>query len=78
RKARYNLLTEACRRHGIQHLLMAHQREDQAETILMRLAKGSGIQGLGGMAATSVKNGLCILRPMLSFPKNRLITTCET
>ncbi|MDD5586368.1 MAG: tRNA lysidine(34) synthetase TilS [Alphaproteobacteria bacterium] len=77
RKARYDLLLEACRRHGIRDLLLAHQREDQAETILMRLAKGSGLDGLAGMAAETAMNGVRLLRPLLTVPKERLVATCE-
>ena len=77
RQARYDLLLNACRRHGIATLLLAHQREDQAETVLMRLAKGSGIDGLAGMAATTTRNGVSLLRPLLAIPKARLIATCE-
>lgn len=77
RKARYGLLLAACRRHGATHLLLAHQREDQAETILMRLAKGSGVDGLAGMAAEAVVEGVQLLRPLLALPKARLIATCD-
>jgi tRNA(Ile)-lysidine synthase len=76
RKARYRLLLDACRHQGIAHLLLAHQREDQAETILMRLAKGSGINGLAGISAHSVSEDIHILRPLLSLAKERLIATC--
>jgi tRNA(Ile)-lysidine synthase len=77
RKARYKLLTDACRAHGISHLLLAHHREDQAETILMRLAKGSGIDGLAGMAAKKTLDGVRILRPLLTISKQRLSATCN-
>jgi tRNA(Ile)-lysidine synthase len=77
RKARYQLLTDACKKHGADTLMLAHQREDQAETILMRLAKGSGIDGLAGMAMKSESEGVHLLRPLLAFPKERLIATCE-
>lgn len=78
RKARYNLLVEACQRHGMKDLLLAHQREDQAETILMRLAKGSGVDGLAGIKAQTMMGDVRILRPFLSIPRRRLIVTCET
>ena len=77
RKARYELLTSACRAEGINSLFLAHQKEDQAETILMRIAKGSGIDGLSGIAAESEQNGIKFLRPFLSFSKERLIATCQ-
>ena len=77
RSARYQLLTAACRRHGATDLLLAHHRDDQAETILMRLAKGSGVEGLAGMAAQSLRDGIRLLRPFLSVPKTRLIATCQ-
>lgn len=77
RKARYRLLADACRRHGIAELFFAHQKEDQAETILMRLAKGSGIDGLAGIAAENYFEDIRLLRPLLSISKTRLIATCE-
>ncbi len=77
RKARYDLLIEACRKRGIKKLFLAHHRGDQAETILMRLAKGSGIEGLSGMAAQMERDGVNLMRPFLSLAKKRLIATCE-
>lgn len=77
REARYGLLAEACRRHGIRDLLLAHQREDQAETILMRLAKGSGVDGLAGMKPETWVDGVRLMRPFLSMPKARLVATCR-
>jgi tRNA(Ile)-lysidine synthase len=58
--------------------MIAHHREDQAETILMRLAKGSGVEGLAGMAPQSLRDDLRLLRPFLTLPKQRLLATCET
>jgi len=77
RQARYHLLLDACRRHGTRDLLLAHHRDDQAETILMRFAKGSGIEGLAGMTSQSRRGETRILRPFLSLPKARLIATCQ-
>lgn len=76
RKARYRLLIEACKKRGIDHLAFAHQRDDQAETILMRFAKGTGIDGLAGIPFESRLDGVHILRPLLTVPKSRLIATC--
>jgi len=77
REARYTLLLEACRRHHINTLFLAHHADDQAETVLMRFAKGSGIDGLAGMAPARARDGIVLVRPFLSLPKERLIATCE-
>ena len=77
RKARYKLLLAACRKQGIESLYVAHHQDDQAETILMRFAKGSGIDGLAGMAPETEQDGVKIIRPFLVYPKARLVATCE-
>ena len=69
REARYGLLTDYCRQHRILHLLTAHQREDQTETFFFRLARGSGLMGLACMANISQRDGIRLLRPLLSMPK---------
>ena len=76
RKARYDLLIKSCQRQNIRHLLLGHHKDDQAETILMRFAKGSGIDGLAGMAAQSLMAGIHLWRPFLTLPKTRLVATC--
>src|SRR5205823_14734758 len=65
RQARYRLLFEACRRHGILHLLLAHHADDQAETVAMRAARNSGPDGLAGMAALVEHRDARLMRPML-------------
>ncbi len=77
REARYELLTKECHKLGAGDLLLAHQSDDQAETVLMRLAKGSGIDGLAGIAPQSVRDGIRLVRPFLSFSKERLKATCK-
>jgi tRNA(Ile)-lysidine synthase len=79
RGARYDLLAAACRRHGITTLALAHHLDDQAETVLLRFAKGSGIDGLAGMRTISAwgdAERVTLFRPFLTIPKNRLIATC--
>ncbi len=77
RHARYDLMADYCRAHGIHHLFLAHHRDDQAETVLFRLAKGSGLDGLSGMRAVQPYNTLTLLRPLLEFSKDALIALCD-
>jgi tRNA(Ile)-lysidine synthase len=76
RDARYALLWQACRRQGLLHLLTAHTRDDQAETLLLRLAHGSGLDGLAGMASVREADWGRLLRPLLGLAKARLVATC--
>jgi tRNA(Ile)-lysidine synthase len=69
RAARYALLTDWCRANGILHLAVAHTAEDQAETVAMRGAHGSGVTGLAGMAAVRPDQGVRVLRPLLSVSR---------
>jgi tRNA(Ile)-lysidine synthase len=75
RAARYALLREACRRHGILHLLTGHHLDDQLETVAMREARGSGPVGLMGMPAERFFAEVRLLRPLLTFPRARLAAT---
>ena len=65
RAARYALLADWCRAHGVLHLAVGHTAEDQAETVAMRQAHGSGPLGLAGMAALRPEAGVRLLRPLL-------------
>jgi tRNA(Ile)-lysidine synthase len=75
RAARYRLLADIARQSGASHILTAHTRDDQAETLLMRLVRGSGISGLAAMARESEREGVFIARPFLNISKSQLITT---
>ncbi|MFK7944364.1 MAG: tRNA lysidine(34) synthetase TilS [Paracoccaceae bacterium] len=65
RDARYRALAEWARTRGLDTILLAHTMDDQAETVLMRLARGSGAEGLAGMADTRVFHGVTFARPLL-------------
>ena len=82
RYARYELLAQAASRAGFAHILTAHTLDDQAETVLFRLARGSGIFGLTGMAhaAPLPLDGvreIFLVRPLLHVAKARLIATLK-
>jgi tRNA(Ile)-lysidine synthase len=77
RAARYRLLADWCRDAGVLHLLIAHHRDDQAETLLLRLGRGSGAAGLAGMAALVEQPDCRLLRPFLSVPPARLRATLD-
>lgn len=75
RDARYRLIEDWCRQAGILHVVLAHHLEDQAETFMLRLARGSGVEGLAGMAAIRHGAHLRWLRPCLALSKGRLQAT---
>jgi tRNA(Ile)-lysidine synthase len=77
REARYRLLAQAARRSGATHILTAHTRDDQAETLLMRMLRGSGIAGLAAMARETEREGVVLARPLLEVPKSQLIATLK-
>ncbi len=67
RHARYRLMGQAMAADGVGVLMTAHHRNDQAETVLMRLAHGSGIEGLRGMATHSIVESVRVFRPLLKL-----------
>lgn len=78
RQARYALMISHCREHGINHIFLAHHMDDQAETFLFRLAKGSGLDGLSGMRPVQAYDDIFLLRPLLGFSKQALVDTCKS
>lgn len=77
REARYALLFAHARAAGAQAVVTGHQADDQWETVLMRLARGSGLAGLAGMARDQMFPNGRILRPLLATPKQALIDFCQ-
>ena len=75
RAARYRLLAQAAEASGATHILTAHTRDDQAETLLMRMLRGSGIAGLAAMARESEREGVWLARPLLDVTKSQLVAT---
>jgi tRNA(Ile)-lysidine synthase len=80
RAARYALLALAARKARAPAIVTAHTRDDQAETVLIRMSRGSGISGLGAMVRRSTLAGeesIALVRPLLDVPKARLIATLK-
>ena len=77
RAARYGLLARHAAGVGATMLVTAHTLDDQAETVMMRMARGSGLTGLAGMRACKITQGLAHARPFLSVPKSRMIAACR-
>src|SRR5437762_5362680 len=75
RDARYRLLAQAARQGGATHIVTAHTRDDQAETLLLRMLRGSGITGLAAMARETERDGVRLARPLLEISKAQLIAT---
>ncbi len=75
RLARYALLTQACQAAGLVDLLVAHHARDQAETVWMRRAAGSGPAGQAGMATVTHLDAVRLLRPLLHVQPGRLRST---
>jgi tRNA(Ile)-lysidine synthase len=77
RAARYRLLVGHAREIGADCIVTAHHADDQAETVLMRMAHGSGIAGLAGMRPVTILDGLSLVRPLLDIPKSGLVAFCH-
>ena len=73
RNARYEFLLQAAHRHGARFLATAHTADDQVETILHRILRGTGISGLRGIsAARAMDDGLTLVRPLLSVRREEI------
>jgi len=77
REARYALLFAYAKATGAEAVATAHHADDQWETLLFRLARGSGIAGLAGMARDQAFPGGRVIRPLLGLPKQALIDCCR-
>lgn len=77
REARYDLMAAYCTANDIPALVTAHHLDDQAETFLMRLTRGSGLDGLAAIPEEGSWAGLAVLRPLLDVSKERLVATVE-
>ncbi len=73
RDLRYNILVKFCKKNKAKSLLVGHHKDDQIETFLIRLSRGSGVEGLSSMSEkTKLKGGVNLIRPLLEFEKATL------
>ena len=73
RDLRYKLLVKYCKKKNAKSILVAHHQDDQVETFLIRLSRGSGIEGLSSMSERTKLNNINLIRPFLDFNKQQLI-----
>jgi len=74
RALRYRLMGAWCAQHGMAALLVAHTQDDQAETFMLRLGRGSGVDGLAAMSPDTTRDGMRLLRPFLSVRRESLLS----
>lgn len=77
RGARYKMMTDFCRENNVDALLVAHQADDQIETFLMNLGRGSGLSGLAAMRPVTTRDGVKIVRPLLNVWRRELKQYCD-
>lgn len=73
REVRYAFLSQTALSQGAGAVATGHTEDDQAETILLRLLRGSGAAGLAGMAPLSVRQGMRLIRPMLERSREEVL-----
>lgn len=78
REWRYHFLIETAHRYGARSVALAHHADDQAETVLMRLLRGSGPSGLAGMRWRRTEKKVELIRPFLRINKTALIGLCRS
>lgn len=78
REARYAALAEWAFGRKLRAVATAHHADDQAETLLMRLTRGSGLEGLTGVRSNALIAGIPVIRPLLEFRRNELAAVCQS
>jgi tRNA(Ile)-lysidine synthase len=76
RQARYEALVRVARRWDAAAVLLGHTRDDQAETVLLALARGAGPRGLAGMPVRRDRDGVRLLRPLLEIDRAQTRAAC--
>jgi tRNA(Ile)-lysidine synthase len=74
RRIRYDFFMDLAKRLGIAFIATAHTADDQAETILMRIIRGSGFKGVCGIPAVNCQNGINIIRPLIDITRREIMS----
>ncbi|SIR55629.1 tRNA lysidine(34) synthetase TilS [Halanaerobium kushneri] len=77
REIRLNFFKKIIKNYNYDLLALAHHRDDQAETVLLNLFRGSGLQGLSGIKAKTEVKGIKIIHPLLEFSKAEILSYCR-
>ncbi|NIK80099.1 tRNA(Ile)-lysidine synthase [Paenibacillus castaneae] len=77
REKRYAFLHEIAQRYGASSIALAHHGDDQAETVLMRLIRGTGLTGIAGIVSKRREKNVELIRPLLRMNKSDLLRYCE-
>ncbi len=77
RRIRYQMFLEVAKRHSATHIALAHTADDQAETVLMRLLRGTGLLGLGAIPMKRQMQGVWLVRPLLQAWRRDLLAYVE-
>jgi tRNA(Ile)-lysidine synthase len=78
RELRYRFLYAAAHKHGAATVVLAHHADDQAETLLMRILRGTGPAGLTGIPVRRFEKDVELVRPLLRIYKSELLEYCDT
>ena len=78
RQVRYQWLTEIARSEGYDYISVAHHKDDQAESILAHIIRGSGLNGLTGMSVVQSEYAIPVVRPLLDVTKENLLAYIGT
>ncbi len=73
RNLRYNFFANICHIHKIKKIVLAHTKDDQVETIIMRILRGTGIKGLCGMSIENRLEKISLIRPLLNIEKKEIL-----
>lgn len=77
RQARYDAIVKICGELGAAAVLLAHTKNDQAETVVMGLLRSAGLDAIAGMESTFMRDGMLFLRPWLNVTREETTGICE-